>query len=336
MVLSTRRRAVGLLLAAAAVMRLPAMPRALAQEKKECLESKSFGPWRAQASNTQAGARINEVSFIEPCDLQAQIQVSESYESKLVVYGDPDDAPLPRDFLVKPEHRVIVRTADGKVAVDEPLCGNCTDIFDDKVSIVLPLATAALYREEKSIEIAVGLDGKDACRFKLDCETLRAGLAWASERKEALAALADEDKCTPPEGCFITTACCEVLGLGDDCFELRALRRYRDQVLAKQLGGEAAIALYYSLAPQILSRLPQEARAARLARVYARYILPASLAARFGLNTLAFRLYTRMLESLARDFAPEQAAHVRLRPRRTNRISKTGRDADRPGRSRCP
>ena len=315
MVLNTRRRALGLLLAAAAVMRLPVMPRALAQAKKECLESKSFGPWRAQASNAQAGARINEVSFVEPCDLQVQVQVSESYESKLVVYGDPDDAPLPKDFLVKPENRLIVRTEDGKVAVDEPLCGNCTDIFDDKVSIVLPLATAPLYRQEKSIEIAIELDGKDPCRIKLECETLRAGLAWASERKEALAARADEDKCTPPEGCFITTACCEVFGLGEDCFELEALRRYRDQVLAKRTGGEAAIALYYGLAPLILERLPQEAREERLARLYARYILPAALAARLGLDALAYRLYAHMLEGLARDFAPERVAQIRLRIR---------------------
>ncbi|HSD92827.1 MAG TPA: CFI-box-CTERM domain-containing protein [Methyloceanibacter sp.] len=313
MVLNTRRRALGLLLAAAAVMRLPTLPRALAQAKrKECLESKSFGPWRAQASNAQAGARINEVNLVEPCDLQVQVQVSESYESKLVVYGDPDDAPLPRDFLVKPENRLIVRTADGKAAVEEPLCGNCTDIFDDKVSIVLPLATAPLFREEKSIEIAIALDGKDPCRFKLDCETLRKGLAWASERKEALAKLADEDKCTPPEGCFITTACCEALGLREDCFELEALRAYRDQVLAKRPGGDAAIALYYEFAPLILARLPLETREARLIDIYARYILPASLAARLGLDALAYRLYARMLEGLIRDFAADRAGHLRL------------------------
>jgi hypothetical protein len=316
MLLSTRRRALGLLLGATAAMRLPAVPRAHAQAKKECFESKSFGAWRAQATDRQAGARLNEVDFVDPCDLRVEVQVAEGFDAKLVVYGDPDDAPLPKNYLVTPENRLIVRTEDGKVAVDEPLCGNCTDIFDDKVSIVLPLASAPLLREEKSIELAIKLAEKEECRFKLDCETLRAGLDWASERKEALAALADEDKCTPPEGCFITTACCETLGLGEDCFELGALRRYRDEVLARHPGGTAAIAVYYRLAPLILARLPQEARKQRLNRVYASYILPAALAARLGLNALAYRLYARMIERLAFEFAPESAATapLHLRP----------------------
>jgi hypothetical protein len=307
MVMNSRRRALGLLIAAAAALRLPQMPGALAAspKKKECFESKAFAPWKAQASNAQAGARINEVDFIEPCDLRVEVQVAASYEGKIVVYGDPDDVPLPRNFLVKPENRLIVRKDDGTQVIDEPLCGNCTDIFDDKVSIVLPLACAPLFREEKSIEMAIKLDGKGDCRFKLNCETLRAGLAWASERKAALAALHDEGKCTPPEGCFITTACCEVLGLGDDCFELRALRRYRDTVLAETPGGPAEIAAYYALAPLILARLPQAARVSRLCSVYARFILPAAVAARLGLNALARRLYKRMLAELLRDFAPE-------------------------------
>ena len=308
MVSSTRRRALGLLLGAAAALQLPPMPRALAQAKKDCLESKSFGSWRAQATDSQAGARMNEVAFAEPCDLEVQVQVSETYDAKIVVFGDPDDAPLPREFLVNPANRLIVRTAEGKVAVDEPLCGNCTDIFDDKVSIVLPLATAPLFREENSIEIAIKLDGKDECRFTLDGETLRAGLAWASERKQELAKRAADGECTPPEGCFITTACCEVLGLDDDCFELRTLRRYRDDVIANRPGGEAAIARYYALAPLVLARLPQGARAARLRAIYARSILPAALAARLGLDALAYRLYVRMVEDLTREFAPEHGS----------------------------
>jgi hypothetical protein len=309
MLLTTRRRALGLLLAATASFRLPA---ALAQDKKECFESKSFGPWKAQATDRQAGARVSEVTFVEPCDLRVEVQIAESFEGKIVVYGDPDDAPLPKNFLVQPENRLIVRTEDGRVAVDEPLCGNCTDIFDDKVSIVLPLASAPLFREEKSIEMEIQLAEKDACRFKLDGESLRAGLDWASERKEALAARAEDKECTSPEGCFITTACCEVLGLGDDCFELSVLRRYRDEVLAKRPEGAAAIALYYQLAPLILARLPREARRERLSRVYARYILPAALAARLGRNAQAYRLYARMLEAMAREFAPERVAAARL------------------------
>jgi hypothetical protein len=308
MVSNTRRRALGLLLAAAAALRLPDLPPALAAKKKDCFESKPFGPWKAQATDAQAGARINEVSFVaaEACDLRIEIQVAASFEGRIVVYGDPDQTPLPKKFLIEPDNRLIVRNEDGSVVVDEPLCGNCTDIFDDKVSIVLPLACAPLFREAKSIDMAVKLGDKQECRFKLDGVALRKALDWASSRKEALAALAADKKCEPPEGCFITTACCETLGLDDDCFELRTLRRYRDQVLAGRPGGAGDIAHYYELAPLILTRLPGMTRAKRLRSLYARYIFPAALAAWLGLDRFAYRLYRRMIDELAGEFAPEQ------------------------------
>ena len=152
MVLNTRRRTLGLLIAAVAASRLlPPVPRAFAA-KKDCFGQKEFGPWTAQASDSQAGARINEVSFVkaEACDLRTEVQVAASFEGKIVVYGDPEKTRLPKKFLIKPENRLIVRSEDGKEAVNEPLCGNCTDIFDDKVSIVLPLACAPLFRESSS------------------------------------------------------------------------------------------------------------------------------------------------------------------------------------------
>lgn len=303
MMLHTRRRALGLLLAAGAALRLSFPSRALAA-KKDCFDSKAFGQWKAQATDRQAGARINEVTFTSDCDLRVEIQVAASFDSKIVVYGDQDTAPLPKEFLIKPENRLMVRDESGKVVIDEPLCGNCTDIFDDKVSIVLPLATAPLYRDAKSCEIAIKLVDKEECRFKVNCETLRAGLEWASQRKQALAASAADDKCVPPEGCFITTACCETLGLDDDCFELRILRRYRDDVLAKRPGGKQEISAYYQLAPLILARLPHDTRDQRLFSIYARYVLPAALAAKLGLNTLAYGLYVRMLDELAGTFSP--------------------------------
>ena len=306
MMLNTRRRALGLLLAAAAGLRLlPAVPRALAA-KGDCYDSKDFGPWKAQATDAQAGVRIAEVKFVggQSCDLRIDLQVAASFDAKIVVYGSPDKTKLPKKFLIAQENRFIARNADGKEVANEPLCGNCTDIFDNKVSIVLPLATAPLFREDKACELAVKLGDKEECRFKVECESLRAGLDWASERQKALAELAAGDKCNPPEGCFITTACCELLGLGDDCFELRTLRRYRDQVLAKRPGGRVAIERYYELAPSILAQLPDSTRARRLLPIYARYILPSALAASLGLNALAYRLYARMMDELSRHLRP--------------------------------
>jgi hypothetical protein len=304
---NTRRHALGLILAAGLGLRLPIVPRARAAEK-DCFDSKPFGPWKGLATDTQAGARINQVQFDndEGCDLHADVQVATSYDAKIVLYGDRDQIKLPKKFLIDPANRLIVKTADGKEAVNEALCGNCTDIFDNKVSVVLPLATAPLFRESATIEIIVKLGDKEECHLKLDCESLRKALDWAAQRQTELAQISADQKCTSPEGgCFITTACCETLGLDDDCFELAALRRYRDQVLAKRPGGKADIARYYELAPLILARIPERTRRARLLLLYARFILPASLAAHLGLNALAYRLYRQMLEGLARDFATE-------------------------------
>jgi hypothetical protein len=313
----SRRRALGLLIAAGIGIRLvPGASRALAADEAEdtegtdetetdeveCYDSKDFGPWKAQASDRSAGARLSEVPLLNPktCDLTMELQVNTDFEAKIFITGNPDE--LPEEFLIKPENRLIAKTADGAVAVDEQLCGNCTDIYDDQVSIVLPLATAPLFRDEASVELALRLSGKDAdCRFKVDTVTLRKALDWADSRREALAKELEDDKCVSPEGCFITTACCEVLGLDDDCFELRSLRRYRDEVLAKQPEGTAAIERYYAQAPVILARLSADTREPRLLSVYARFVLPAAIAARLGLNGLAYRLYVRMLDELAWD-----------------------------------
>jgi hypothetical protein len=317
MLLTTRRRMLGLLAAAIGTSRfLPLIPPAAAAnteekpaaKKSECFALQDFGDWKGVATNTQAGAKIGQLEFAESeaCDLRGEISVAESYDAKLVLYGDPDGTPLPKDFLVKPENRLIARNEDGTIAVDEPLCGVCTDIRDDKVSIVLPLSTGALLRAAKTVEMTVKLGEPKACRITLNCEDLRKALDWAVEKKKDLAKSYDDDKCVPPaRGCFLTTACCEVLGLADDCFELRSLRRFRDRRLASMPGGPAAIAAYYLVAPSILDRLPPEQRTPRLISLYVRFILPSAVMAWLGFNRLAYRRYARMMRDLARDFAPE-------------------------------
>jgi hypothetical protein len=303
MILNTRRRMLGLIAASLGASRLlPASPAFAA--KGECFALKSFGDWKGVATNTQAGARISQIAFSNPdgCDLRGEIQVATSYDTALVVYGSPDTTRLPKDFLVETANRLIVRDDAGNVVIDVPLCGVCNEIRDDKVTIILPLATAPLFREKPSVEIAVKLGDKEECRFDVNCEDLRAALDWAAKRKEGLARDFDVKKCTPPgEGCFLTTACCEALGLPDDCFELEALRRYRDLVLAASPQGREDIALYYRLAPAILAALPEAERRHRLLSLYLRFILPSALAARFGLNRLAYRLYASMMNGLVRE-----------------------------------
>jgi len=312
MLLNTRRRMLGLLAAAIGTSRfVRVVPRALAANPPECFQLQPFGDWKGVATNSQAGARIGQINFTDSdnCDLRGEIQVSETYDAKLVLFGDPEGTPLPKDFLVKPDNRIIAKNEDGSTAVDEPLCGVCTDIRDDKVSIVLPLLTGALFRSAKSVEMAVKLGDAKQCSFTLNCEDLRKALDWAVDRKSSLARDLDDKKCTAPnQACFITTACCEILGLDDDCFELRTLRCYRDRVLPTLAGGEEAVSAYYRLAPAILEQLPSGQRDARLTSIYARFILPSAVAAWLGLNDLAYRIYAQMIGELVHGLMRDEAA----------------------------
>lgn len=323
MLTQTRRRALGLLIGTVAGVRLFASPLpAIAQDDApedeetgddapddespsgpDCYDTKDFGRWTAQASDISAGVIQNEVPAADPktCDLLLSIEVGSDFAARIFVEGSAEGTALPDVLLRNPESRFMAAASGGAAAVDTPLCGNCTDIYDNTVGIVLPLATAPLLRDEDSVDLVLHLAGEEGdCRFPLDCATMREALDWATARRDALATERDNKQCVSAEGCFITTACCEVLGLGDDCFELRTLRRYRDQVLAKRPGGNAEIARYYELAPSLLAGLRANATDPDkvLLGVYARYVLPAALAARLGLDRLAYRLYQRMLTAL--------------------------------------
>ncbi|KPL67140.1 hypothetical protein SZ64_02925 [Erythrobacter sp. SG61-1L] len=97
-------------------------------------------------------------------------------------------------------------------------------------------------------------------------------------------------------GCFLTTATCKTVGLEDDCWELTTLRQFRDGWLAWQEGGAEDIARYYREAPAIARALGSDQQAAL--RLYWTRIVPSALAAHFGANRLARRIYTRMMGEL--------------------------------------
>lgn len=56
-------------------------------------------------------------------------------------------------------------------------------------------------------------------------------------------------------GCFLTTVCCEMRGLADDCYELSTLRRYRDEVLKASEKGQQLVEFYYQEAPRIVEQI---------------------------------------------------------------------------------
>ena len=149
------------------------------------------------------------------------------------------------------------------------------------------------------------------------------GISLKGSAKASSFALAQLRKCyglaaAPPagsagsaQGCFLTTACVEMLGLDDDCFELRTLRRFRDVHLVSTPQGRAMSSAYRELAPSILAALPVDDRERILRAVYARYILPSAICVRLGLNGLATKVYVTGMRALMQRYAPDLLASRR-------------------------
>jgi len=112
--------------------------------------------------------------------------------------------------------------------------------------------------------------------------------------------------------CFLTASCCELVGLADDCFELRTLRRYRDEVLADMPGGRGDIERYYGIAPVILASIRRKGRERELLALYFTHILPSAMLARVGFNRTARRLYTHMMSVLCRRHIPDATKPMAL------------------------
>ncbi len=99
--------------------------------------------------------------------------------------------------------------------------------------------------------------------------------------------------------CFLTTACCSVVGLADDCWELTMLRRLRDGWMAGFANGQADIARYEQNAPAIAKRLGASAEGRRrLLRLYWSVIVPAAVMIGLGMRRAPYRLYRKMMLSL--------------------------------------
>lgn len=109
------------------------------------------------------------------------------------------------------------------------------------------------------------------------------------------------------EECFLTTACCEALGLADDCFELRTLRRFRDRVMLASEEGTQEVRVYYALAPAIARALSRPENRGRARDLYYRFILPCTVLVRLGCTAQARALYRRMVVDLSRSLTPDLA-----------------------------
>jgi hypothetical protein len=101
--------------------------------------------------------------------------------------------------------------------------------------------------------------------------------------------------------CYITTATAGALGLPDDCAELTALRRFRDEVLLSCAAGRHEVREYYATAPAIVAaidRLPDAGAVYR--HLYRQSIAPAVAAVLAGRHAEAYGIYRRLVGE-ARD-----------------------------------
>lgn len=75
--------------------------------------------------------------------------------------------------------------------------------------------------------------------------------------------------------CYITTAVCESLGKGPDCYELSVLKRYRDEQLESTEEGRRLVEEYYDIAPTIVKRMEKRPDRERIYRdLYRDYLVP--------------------------------------------------------------
>lgn len=73
--------------------------------------------------------------------------------------------------------------------------------------------------------------------------------------------------------CYITTAVCETLNKGDNCYELNLLRDYRDEYLMNTDNGAEVVREYYDVAPTIVKRIGRREDSAEVYQgIYDRYL----------------------------------------------------------------
>lgn len=119
--------------------------------------------------------------------------------------------------------------------------------------------------------------------------------------------------------CFISSACLEARGLTDDCYELRLLRLFRAEYVAKLPDGDRVLAEYQQKAPAIvraIEAMPYEEAARVWAEIYERGVARAVSLITNGHWDDAYELYTSICLQLEERFVTAEAKPTGSRPSR--------------------
>ena len=103
--------------------------------------------------------------------------------------------------------------------------------------------------------------------------------------------------------CYVTTAVCTGLHKSDACEELKKLKAYRDDYLAKQPDGSEDIDRYYDIAPTIVTRISlSDDPDSEYRYLYTKYIDPCIRFIDKGENEKCRELYSSMVDELSRKY----------------------------------
>ncbi|MGN1025613.1 MAG: CFI-box-CTERM domain-containing protein [Faecousia sp.] len=104
-------------------------------------------------------------------------------------------------------------------------------------------------------------------------------------------------------GCYLTSACVEAIGLGDDCYELVTLRAFRDSYMRNTPNGPADICEYYRTAPLIVSKIKELANAnAIFEKIYLELVRPCIKLIECKKNEDAYMLYRDYSRKLQKQY----------------------------------
>lgn len=103
--------------------------------------------------------------------------------------------------------------------------------------------------------------------------------------------------------CTVSTAVCEVIGLSDDCFELRTLRGFRDECMRREEVEE-----YRAWSARLLGSpfFTTKSGIAALRRFYFRTIVSAVALRLLGLNDRVYRCYRKGVMRLDQELVQSQ------------------------------
>lgn len=102
------------------------------------------------------------------------------------------------------------------------------------------------------------------------CKDYQPNLEYIAEKRKE-----EQERMNSDEGCFLTSACVDALGMEDDCYELTMLRNFRDGWLTAQDSGKSDISRYYELAPQVVESINKLANSKEIySDIYKKLVKP--------------------------------------------------------------